>query len=104
MAEPLLETVEKQPAENFPFAVNFSKSLPAGATLSSVALSAVNVADDSDATATVLTSSIGTVVGGSAVARLRAGDDGETYKVTYLATLSDGSVLEEDILLVATDR
>lgn len=103
MSEPLLESFEKQPAENFPFAVEFGGRMPSGLTLVSCALSAINTATALTDN-TVLASTTGTIVGTNAVARVKAGSNGSTYKITYLVTLSDDSVLEEDVLMDVKER
>lgn len=41
---------------------------------------------------------------GTEILRVKAGASGTTYKLTFVLTLSDGSVLEEDILMVVADR
>ena len=103
MSEARLEQFEKQPAENFPFAVEFSGCLPAGLTIASGVVAAVvhrtGLADNS-----VLDSLTATIVGTQAIARVKAGVNGVTYKITYTITLSDGSVLEEDVLMQVIDR
>lgn len=103
MAEPLLESFDKQPGENFPFAVEFSGRLPAGLSLASGTVAAVvystGVTDNS-----VLNSLSATIVETQAIARVKAGTDGATYKITFTVTLSDGSILEEDVLMNVKDR
>lgn len=44
------------------------------------------------------------ITGTQAKVRVKAGASGTTYKLTFVLTLSDGSVLEEDVLMVVTDR
>ncbi len=103
MAEQLLESFNKQPGENFPFAVDFAGLLPTGTTISSVAVSAKNLTTNA-VDNSVIDNAVGGVSGTSAVARVKAGTDGVTYKITFSVTLSDGSVLEEDVLMVVADR
>jgi hypothetical protein len=44
------------------------------------------------------------IAGTQAKVRVKAGASGSMYKLTFVLTLSDGSVLEEDILMVVQDR
>jgi hypothetical protein len=36
--------------------------------------------------------------------KVLGGVDGSQYKITFLVTLDDGSILEEDLLMNVTDR
>ena len=54
-----------------------------------------------DATATVVTSA--NIVDTDVVVRLKAGTNGETYKVTSRATTSSGQKFEDEFYLVVAD-
>lgn len=92
-----LQTFSKQPSERYKIAIEWSGKLPSGASLDSGSVSAVDTSDDSDATSTVLASSTAEISGTQSRATVRAGTDGKTYKITFLVTLDDGSILEEDV-------
>lgn len=92
-----LQTFSKQPSERYKIAIEWSNKLPSGASLDSGSVSAVDTTDDSDATSVVLASSTAEISGTQSRAIVRAGTDGTTYKITFLVTLDDGSILEEDV-------
>lgn len=92
-------TVNKQPNERLPLAFEFLDRLPLGGQLSSGIFNAIDIADDSDVTATMLPSPTGTVAGTQVRFNVIAGTDGHRYKITLLATLTDGSILEEDVII-----
>ena len=85
MAQPLLESFDKQPGENFPFAVEFSGRLPAGLSLATGTVAAYDNSTGAPANS-VLNSLTATIVGTQAIARVKAGTDGVTYKITYTVT------------------
>jgi hypothetical protein len=94
----------KQSAEIFPLGVNLVDILPSGTSISSVALSAIDLADSSDQTATVWESTTGSTSGTQALGRVRAGTHGHKYKLTFRVTLNSGDILEEDITMIVMDR
>ena len=96
-------TLTKQPSENYPLALQYYGNLPVGTSLSSAALSAIDLLDDSDATNIVLASPTGTISGTQVLFRVQGGATGKNYKITCLATLSDGSILEDEITLTVTE-
>lgn len=87
----------KQPAERFPVTIDLTNRLPTAITISSCTVAAIDLTTLGDATSTVLLSGTATVSGGKVTGVVRAGTSGRTYKVTFTATLSDSSILEEDI-------
>jgi hypothetical protein len=98
-----MKMFEKQPAESWPIAVEFSGKLPSGASLSSGTVSAIRT--DTGATDnSVLASTTATIVGTQARVKVQSGTTGIDYKITFLVTLSDGSVLEEDVLMQVVGR
>jgi hypothetical protein len=76
-----MKMFEKQPAESWPIATD------TGATDNSV-----------------LASTTATIVGTQARVKVQSGTTGIDYKITFLVTLSDGSVLEEDVLMQVVGR
>lgn len=99
----LLESFSKQPSENYVIALDISERLPSGASIISSTVSAANyiagIMDNS-----VIDTLLAVIVGTQAKVRVKAGSTGTTYKITFTLTLSDGSVLEEDVLMVVKDR
>lgn len=93
-----MEIINKQPAEIFPVSIDFTGRLPEGITVASGTVSAVDQTTLS-ADASVYQSGTLSTTTTTATARLKAGVDGRNYVVTYTVTLSDGSILVEDILL-----
>lgn len=98
-----IQTFSKQPSEKYKIAIEWNGKLPSGGTLSSCDVSAVDNSDQSDATGTVLVSPTGEISGTQSRAVVQAGTDGKTYKITFLVTLTDGSILEEDVLMQVTE-
>jgi len=89
---------EKQPAESYTIAVEFAGKLPTGASLTSGTVSAIRL-DTGAADNSVLASTTATIVGTQARVKVQAGTSGLDYKLTFLATLSNGDVLEEDLIM-----
>lgn len=91
-------TFDKQPGESYPIAIEYENKLPSGTTLSSGAVSArllpALTLDNS-----VLASTTATLDSTRLKVKVQAGTDGNNYKITFLATLSDSSVLEDDITM-----
>lgn len=94
MAEP--NFFEKQPSESYTIEIEFLNRLPSGTTISSGTVSATDLStsffDNS-----VLASTTATISGTKAKAKVQAGTNGKNYKLTFLTTLSDSSILEEDV-------
>lgn len=103
MAEPLLESFAKQPAETYPIGVEFSGQLPAGTAIVSGTVAGKNMATGLTDN-TILANTTATISGTQAKVKVLGGTDGVQYKITFLVTLDDGSVLEEDILMNVADR
>lgn len=93
-----LYTVFKTSAEKRPFAIDFSDRLPTGAALSSCAVAAYKVFDES-ADNSVISNSTATISGNVATIFLQAGTAGQRYRIVYSATLDDSSILVEHVLL-----
>lgn len=99
----MANTFTKQPAEQYPIAFDYFEKLPAGTELSSGIASAVDTSDDSDASNTVLQSTIATISGTQARIGVQAGTSGKTYQITCKVTLDDGSILEDEATMTVTE-
>lgn len=92
----LLEDVVKPPSSTYTKEIDHTAELPVGATPSAVATTAVDILDNSDATATVLG---GTSVSGNySLFVLTGGIDGRSYLVTITTTLSNGNTLQHQLM------
>lgn len=96
------EYFEKQSAEAYTIAIEFSGKLPSGATLSSGTVTAQNTTTGLTDN-TVLGSTTATISGTQAKVKVQAGTNQVTYKITFTLTLSDASILEEDIRMKVVD-
>jgi hypothetical protein len=94
----------KQPAEQYAFGYDFVDELPTGVDVSSAVLSAIDLESGTDQTATILLSSTATIVGTQVLGRWRAGIAGRRYKIRVLATLSNGDIFEEDVILAVIEE
>jgi len=103
MPEALLEEFSKQPSEAYPIGVEFSGQLPAGTALVSGTVSAMNMTTGLTDNA-VLGNTTATISGTQSKVKVQAGVDGVQYKITFLVTLDDGSILEEDLLMNVDER
>lgn len=95
-----MESFIKKPAELYSLSFEYKEKLPPGGVLSSATVSAVDTADGSDKTSTVLVSTSGAVSGTLATFRARAGTAGSSYRITLLATLTSGDILQDEILMI----
>lgn len=89
---------QKQVLESYPIAIEYVNRLPSGTSLASAAVAAYQLPDGT-LDNTVTSSTTGTVSGTQVKIRVQAGTHGKDYKLTVLATLSDGSILEDDVLM-----
>lgn len=94
-----IDTVVKPVAEKRSYTVTYTGRMPAGATLVSCAVAAVGKFDGA-AAASVLSSGTATISGNTASVFLQAGAAGQRYIITFTATLSDGSILPDYVLLI----
>lgn len=94
----------KQPAERYPLAVDYRRSLPPGDSLASGTVTAYNVTDSVDATTVVLDNpATVTISGSSASFVVMAGSDGKEYRITLSMTTTLGYSLEDDITMTVTE-
>lgn len=93
----------KQPAEKRTIAVEYLNELPSGVTVVSGTVAAVD-GNGVDVASTVLTSTTATISGTQARAQVKAGTSGVDYKITFLTTLSNTDIWEDDILMQVRER
>ena len=94
----LARTFDKQPGESYPIAVEYENKLPSGTTLVSGTVSA-RLLPGLTLDNSVLGSTNATLDSTRLKVKVQAGTDGNDYKITFLATLSDASILEDDIVM-----
>lgn len=93
-----MNSFDKQPAESYTIAIEFLGKLPSGASLSSGTVAGYDIqANATDNT--VLASTTATISGTQARVKVQAGTTSKDYKITFTCTLSDSSILEEDIIM-----
>jgi len=88
----------KKSAEIFPVSVDFEKVLDTGETLilgSSTVL--VEDSDGNDVTSAMIVPGSESVSGSQYMAKVRAGTDDESYKISFQVTTSDSNVYEKDL-------
>jgi hypothetical protein len=88
----------KQPLEGYLIAIEWAGKLPTGASLVSGSVQATRypdmVTDNS-----VITNTLASVSGTQSIIKVQAGLHGRDYRITFLITLSNGDLLEEDVLM-----
>lgn len=95
---------QKQPGETFPVAIDFSApgALPDSVTISSAVATAFDAR--TGATASSVLSGSATTTTTRATQKVTAGTDGADYHIKILITLSEGSVLEEDLVMEVREK
>lgn len=93
---------EKQSSEAYTIAIEFVGRLPSGASLSSGTVTAQNLSTGATDT-TVLASTTATIATTQAKVKVQAGANQTSYKITFTLTLSDASILEEDVTMKVVD-
>ena len=96
-----MKSSKKQPNERHPINIDFTNLLDVGETIASKTATAVDSAAV-DKTSTVVHSS--EIDGSKIVVVVKAGTDGESYKITIRATTSSGNVYEEDVLMEVNEE
>ncbi len=95
--------LEKQPSEKITFSVDFAKDLGSSEEISSVAVTAIDTADGSDVSGTILNGSAqiqnGDQTNSKVAQKVKAGTGGATYKISFEATTDDPHVFESDLNL-----
>lgn len=95
-----MQSFIKKPLESYPITLEYKERLPLGSVLSSGAVSAIDMASNTDQTATVLVSPTAAISGTQATFSVRGGTSGHSYRITVLATLSNGGPLQDEISMV----
>lgn len=93
-----METFDKQPAEAYLIAVEWAGKLPVGASLVSGTVEATRfpdlVVDNS-----VIANTLASVSGTQSIIKVQGGEHGRDYRITFMMSLSNGDLLEEDVLM-----
>lgn len=87
----------KQPSEEFTIALDFSADLESGETIADKTVTAIDVADSSDQTSTIIVSS--SIDGSRVRVRIQAGTNGHDYKITAIATTNLSQVYEHEVTM-----
>lgn len=94
----------KQPSEKFPIDVDFALDLVSGETITDETVTAINLADDSDASSILLNGDAQIQNGDATLSKvvqgIKGGIDGNIYKVSILVTTSDSNEYEADIEII----
>ena len=93
-----IEVFDKQPDEAYLIAIEWAGKLPVGASLVSGTVEATRypdmVIDNS-----VISHTLAGVSGTQSIIKVLGGEHGRDYRVTFLMLLSNGDLLEEDVLM-----
>ena len=96
-----IQQLEKQSTERRLISIDYSDVL-GGATLSSVAVTGVNLASGATDNS-IVHSTTATIVGDTSTVYAKSGTSGQKYRITFTATLSDAQVFKDDILMTVKD-
>ena len=91
------DTFTKQPTDLFTVGANFSSELATGETITSKAVTSVNGATGASSTSTVIDVSGISSDALSILANMKAGIDGETHIIKFIATTSASNVYEKQV-------
>lgn len=94
-----LKDFEKLSTEKFPIQIDMTNRLPNSVTISSVTLAAVDQSTNLDVSNTVLDSTTGTISGNIVKGICKSGTNNKDYEITFTITLSDASILVEQVLM-----
>lgn len=96
-----IQEVPKTVSEKRLQSVTYTGRVPSGATISSCAVAGYDI-NKQAVDNTVISGTTATLSGGNLIASifLQAGTAGKRYRVTFTATLSDGSILPDHVLLI----
>jgi hypothetical protein len=99
----MIGTVTKQPNENFPISVDFTRRLKSPEVLNNAAITSRKVADGSDSSSALLSGA--TFTGAIAQVRLIAGGTtGDDHVVQFRVTTSTGNVYECEVGLALREE
>jgi ABC-type Zn uptake system ZnuABC Zn-binding protein ZnuA len=96
----LLENFTKASVETYTKSISYAEKIPTGLTVSSVAVSSIDLQDGESA-------SVATAAAGDGVAvefTVTGGVDGHEYLITLTSTLSDGTIISDQITMSVIDR
>jgi hypothetical protein len=93
----IIDLIFKQPAEKIARGHNWINNLPAGTSIATVVVTAIDLATKADATALIIDGS--TNAGSVTTFVLKNGTDLKDYKITLKMTRSDGLIFEDDYTL-----
>jgi hypothetical protein len=96
------ETFEKQTAEKIPKGIEYTDRLPEGEVVQFADVKVRVYTAGTDLTGTMI-EGVPTVTDTRITAMIKGGADGTDYKITYLATCSNGTILEDDLLMQVRD-
>lgn len=98
------EQFNKQPEEIFPISVDFSRVLADGETLDESA-STVTAYDEegTDVSDDIIEGSLN-VVDGKIYQKIKGGESGKVYKITFLAATSEDNIFEKDLMMNVLDN
>ena len=100
-----MDKFRKQPYEIIIRGFDKTGLLDTGVTISSAAVSAINMATGADATATVLDAPTAVIESSTKMKCIvKAGTAGTDYKITFKATLSSGEQIEDDFLMEVREQ
>jgi hypothetical protein len=85
----------KQPAEKYYISVDWANELETGETLLSLVVTCIRKDDGSDQTTTF--TELPGISGTLTKVRIKAGDPGKIYKVSFRVTTNTGNILEADV-------
>lgn len=94
--------LEKQPDEKLTIGIDFTLHIASGEIISSAVVSAINLSDGTDAGSIVLDGLVSftdTIVSH----KLKAGETGERFKITFLATTDAPHDYEADVIMTVME-
>lgn len=89
----------KDAAEHYPVGINMAGNLPTGRTLSRATVSATNLADGTDATATVLVRTAASLSGSIVDVPVKAGAASARYKILFNIYDDANNLYRESIVM-----
>lgn len=96
----LCGTFQKQVGESYNVEIDYTGRLPSGLTIASGTVSAIDMATQTDKSSLVLASTTATILGGlKAQAGVMSGIDKTDYRIEFILTLSDGSIIIDELMM-----
>lgn len=94
----MLNQFDKQPAEAYLIAIEWAGKLPVGASLVSGTVDATRFPDQVQDNS-VIANTLASVSGTQSIIKVLNGEHGRDYRITFMMVLSNGDLLEEDVLM-----